>query len=251
MGLLDSLESYWKLDETSGTRVDSHGSNDLTDNATVGSASGIIKTSADFVDVNGESLSHVDNASLSTDGTDFSLSLWFYLNTTTTGTEGIIGKYNNNDTTQFEYYFIYRTGSDDLVFAIFKDSGAANPSTGLVSASPARDTFIHAVITINNTTLVETLVLNDGTPVTATMDEAHTNDTVSDFTIGNLSTPPGGESFTNGRVDEVGFWKRALAPAEKTQLYNGGAGLPYPFSSPVFESSGIGRMPGYLSFGRI
>lgn len=35
VGLLASLTSYWNLDEASGTRVDSHGSNDLTDNNTV------------------------------------------------------------------------------------------------------------------------------------------------------------------------------------------------------------------------
>jgi hypothetical protein len=34
------LESYWNLDESSGTRVDSHGTNDLTDNNTVLSGAG-------------------------------------------------------------------------------------------------------------------------------------------------------------------------------------------------------------------
>ena len=34
--LLTSLISYWKLDETSGTRVDVVSGNDLTDNNTVG-----------------------------------------------------------------------------------------------------------------------------------------------------------------------------------------------------------------------
>ena len=28
-------------------------------------------------------------------------------------------------------------------------------------------------------------------------------------------------------LDEVGFWKRKLSPAEMTALYNGGAGLPF------------------------
>lgn len=38
--LLTSLISYWNLDEPSGTRVDSHGDNDLTDNNTVTAAVG-------------------------------------------------------------------------------------------------------------------------------------------------------------------------------------------------------------------
>jgi hypothetical protein len=39
-GLLTSLTSYWNLDELNSTRVDSHGSNDLTDNNTVTRALG-------------------------------------------------------------------------------------------------------------------------------------------------------------------------------------------------------------------
>ncbi len=38
--LTDNLSAYWKLDEASGTRVDSAGSNDLTSNNSVGQAVG-------------------------------------------------------------------------------------------------------------------------------------------------------------------------------------------------------------------
>lgn len=41
-GLLTSLISYWELTEASGTRVDSHGSNDLTDNNTVTGNPGVV-----------------------------------------------------------------------------------------------------------------------------------------------------------------------------------------------------------------
>ena len=43
------LVSYWALDETSGTRYDSHGSNDLTDNNTVGYTTGVQGNAADFI----------------------------------------------------------------------------------------------------------------------------------------------------------------------------------------------------------
>lgn len=36
----------------------------------------------------------------------------------------------------------------------------------------------------------------------------------------------------NGDMDEVGFWNRALSSTEVSTLYNGGAGLQYPFSTP-------------------
>lgn len=35
----------------------------------------------------------------------------------------------------------------------------------------------------------------------------------------------------DGLIDEVGIWKRVLSGPEITQLYNGGAGLAYPFTS--------------------
>ena len=38
-----------------------------------------------------------------------------------------------------------------------------------------------------------------------------------------------GNSF-GGRIDELGVWDRALSTSEISQLYNGGAGLAYPFS---------------------
>ena len=65
MALSDSLVSYWILGEASGERADSHDSNPLTDNNTVGQAAGKITNAADFIPGNSEYLNHADNASLS------------------------------------------------------------------------------------------------------------------------------------------------------------------------------------------
>lgn len=54
------LVSYWKLDETSGTRLDTIGDNDLTDNNTVLSGTGLVDTAADFESTNSEYLSIAD-----------------------------------------------------------------------------------------------------------------------------------------------------------------------------------------------
>ena len=61
-GLLTNLVSYWKMDESSDgsaavTRVDSHGSNDLTDlSPYAASAAGIISNGALLVKANSEAL---------------------------------------------------------------------------------------------------------------------------------------------------------------------------------------------------
>jgi hypothetical protein len=46
---------------------------------------------------------------------------------------------------------------------------------------------------------------------------------------------------TSGLIDEVGIWSRALTGAEVTSLYNGGAGLQYPFTG-VSNNAFLGFM---------
>ena len=78
--LLTGLVSWWNLDETSGTRADSVGSNHLTDVNTVGYAAGKIGNAASFVAANNETLS--TETALFED--DFTLSMW--VKTPLTGT---------------------------------------------------------------------------------------------------------------------------------------------------------------------
>jgi hypothetical protein len=44
---------------------------------------------------------------------------------------------------------------------------------------------------------------------------------------GGVASP----QYHDGRIDEVGIWKRVLTAAERTQLYNGGLGYTYPFTA--------------------
>jgi hypothetical protein len=83
MALTDSLISYWKMDETSGTRYDSHGTNHLTDNNSVGSLTGKINSSAYFGPApTTKYLNHIDSSDFDVGDIDFTFSLWFltYIN---------------------------------------------------------------------------------------------------------------------------------------------------------------------------
>ncbi|MDA2917638.1 hypothetical protein MYX64_12505, partial [Nitrospinae bacterium AH_259_B05_G02_I21] len=90
-GLLTDLKAHWKLNEASGTRSDSHGSNDLTDNNTVGQAAGKIGNAADFIRVNSEYLSIADNADVSAGDVDITWALWVWLDDNT-NSHSLIGK---------------------------------------------------------------------------------------------------------------------------------------------------------------
>jgi hypothetical protein len=79
--LATGLVSYWELEEVSGTRVDSHGSNDLTDNNTVGSGTGIQGNCANLEKSNTEDLSISDASQSGLNITqDLSFSGWFNVN---------------------------------------------------------------------------------------------------------------------------------------------------------------------------
>ena len=82
MSFTDNFIAFWKLGEASGTRVDSIGSNDLTDNNTVTQAAGKIGNCAQFTAANSEYLSIADNAALSTGDIDFSIVFWVYFDST-------------------------------------------------------------------------------------------------------------------------------------------------------------------------
>lgn len=73
--------SYWKLDETSGTRADSIGSNNLTDNNTVLSGTGKVSNAADFEASNSEYLSIADasQSGLDLNAEDLTMLCWYNL----------------------------------------------------------------------------------------------------------------------------------------------------------------------------
>jgi hypothetical protein len=42
-----------------------------------------------------------------------------------------------------------------------------------------------------------------------------------------IGSDPSGTRYLDGRVDNVGFWKRVLTAQDRTDLYNSGKGLDY------------------------
>jgi len=82
--LWSSIVSYYSLDEGSGTRADSKGSNNLSDNNTVTSTSGVRGNAASFLSSNSE---YLDIASSPFDfNSDWTISGWMYLDSVGTAT---------------------------------------------------------------------------------------------------------------------------------------------------------------------
>lgn len=229
-GITTSLISYWKLDEASGTRFDElngcGGSGcDLTDNNTVTQATGKLGNAGQFTSANTEYLSRSDDADLSTGNIDFTVAAWAYLDTKSANMQ-IVSKYTATGN-QREYALMYEAGSDRFRFEV--DSTGAGALTNVLSnnfGAPSTGTWYFVVAKHDAANDQLSISVNAGTPNT-TSTSAGVFDSTSPFFIGNRS---GALGPWNGRIDAVGFWKRALSASEISCLYNSGAGLEYPFT---------------------
>lgn len=218
MALTDNLISFWELEESSGTRNDSTSSaNNLTDNNTVTSTTGLVGTAAVFTAANLESLTRADNASLSTGNIDFTVVFWVKM--TTAASVGLIYK---GDSTGIEYAITARSGGQ---FRLEVDNAA-----GLVNLTPVTTT---ATYTTGTWYMVEayhdsvndiiSININNGTAVTA----AYSLGSWDSGTSFYMGVDADFGDYMNGQLDQVGFWKKILSSTERSFLYNGGAGRTY------------------------
>jgi len=217
--LLTGLVSYWKMDEASGNAIDAHGTNDLTDNNTVGTLTGKIGDCRDFSGTN-EYFSHADNADLSVDGTSFSFAFWVNLDSVT-GLRALISKRDEAGTGEFVIYanaggggnapqfFNYTSGFNGVIASTF---GALSTGTWYLLACVADDAAKELRISVNAGT--QNVASYTGSVGATT----HT------FRIGVEQSEV---ADVDGKIDETGFWKRALSTSDITAIYNSGNGLSY------------------------
>ena len=229
-GLATGLVSYWELEEASGTRVDSHGSNDLTDNNTVLNATGKQGNGADFEAANAEFL----NIALGSTGLELnaSFSVAFWIKPETVGLQAI---YQSGTNTNF---WVIQSFQGRIFFT--EDNIADYTSDVTLSAG----TWRHVVVTKDGDAANNLKIYLDGS----------LNKT---FSSGAAASPTGTASMgvyntgSNSRyldavIDEFGIWSRAITSAEVSDLYNTGAGIPY-------DAGGGGGFtkPNYLGFSRL
>ena len=214
MALSDNLISWWELNETSGTRVDAHGSYDLTDNNTVGNGTGKQGNCADFIATNSEYLSSGTGfgTALGSSVTTFSMSFWFNADITS-GNDGIlsIGNFSN---TQGEFNVHLSSNNLTTLF----DNGASTSSFGHSDTT----NWHHYAVSYNGSSY--TIWLDNVKKHTAVSFSNTLNFSGLKMILGGYYNTP----YTyDGLLDEVGVWDKALSDAEVAELYNSGSGLAY------------------------
>jgi hypothetical protein len=216
MSLLDGLVSFWDLDELSGVRYDAFGPNHLTDNNTVGYTAGKVNNAANFVAANLEYLEITDAAQqgLKFGDSDFTIACWVKL-ATVSAYRFFITK--STDPSAYEYALDH-TGSAYRFYC--KNATTLTPVTGFGAATGA---WAFVVGWHNSVANNVNLQVNNATPVSA----SHTGGcqaTSAPVRLGAYGSSSGA-NFMDGAIDEIAVWNRVLTADEKTELYNGGAGI--------------------------
>lgn len=214
--LLDRLISFWSLEEASGTRLDAHGTNSLTDNNTVTQAVGKVGNAAQFTKANSESLSRPSSAAFQFGNTDWTIAAWVKPDTLEAN-QTVVAK---GDAFSANEYRLRLTNA----VANFEVFGAGGASVGVASVSAimvatAWHFLVGWVDTVANTV---NLQVNGDTPVSTTLTGPPVT-SASSFAIGAM----GSFFYFNGCIDQVSPWARKLTAGERTWLWNGGSGRSY------------------------
>jgi hypothetical protein len=216
--LLNNLVAYWKLDEGSGTRVDSHGSNNLTDNGSVGSATGKIGNAASF---DGANLLEATSSSFADVGAgdNLSISLWVHIDPS----NSLAFVLNKRGTSGQGYDLLYVGSSGELRWRL--DDGT---TTFQVTHTVSTNTWYHVVVSIDRATNIAAFYLDTVKLTTSIAGMGG----LSNTRPLRLAARELNQVELTGLIDETALYSRVLTDGsggEVSQLYNSGGAVTYPF----------------------
>ena len=216
--LLTGLVSWWDLDEESGVRADSviASGNDLTDNNTVLYAAGKIGNAASHVAAQTENLSKASTIF----PTSYHVAGWIKP-TTVAGT--------------IHFFDCGGAWPNTVQVAIAINGGKIQATigdgTGFVQTNsttgPSAGVWNFFDVSYDESTKKTSVSLNNEEPVVGSALSNTADRTSATLYLGCFLD---GSSFDyGGEMDLVGIWSRVLTADERTELYNAGSGLDYPF----------------------
>ena len=234
--LTTDLVAWWELGESSGTRFDSTLNNlDLTDNNTVGqkpALSPALDGAAHFTLANDEYLSHADDPLLSTVGS-FTFSAWVLADSLPAGAGSlavIAGKWTGTGSPR-EWLLCYNKDTNNFLFETYETGGSVTGQAFATTlGAPSIDTWYHVVARYDSSAGTCSIQVDDGSEDSAALTGADPGDTAAVFQLGKAGTSA---SQWDGKISNAGYWSRVLSAQNVTDLYQGGYGLAYPFSTTL------------------
>lgn len=224
MALTDSLAAHWRLEEASGTRVDVSGNgHDMSAQGTPGNRAGKLSNALDVTATDYCYYADSGNALDCPAGASLTAACWIYLDNLT------INGYPLNRWAEDWTLFFTAAGVVSMLARQTGSNATASTPAGTITTGAwyyLVGWFDHTV-GANGTVYVQ---VNNGTVYSTALTSAKTAGSglfVSLGDLGHTSTAFGGY---DGAIDSASIWTRVLTADERTSLYNGGAGLDYPFT---------------------
>ena len=219
-GLIKDLVSYYRLDETSGVRINSViGATDLTDNNTVGfSTDGVsskTENCADFVAANLEYLSH-DGDELRLGDSDWSIAAW--LKTDISSDQDAVGIWKTSANNR-EWRLWYRSSVGSYQFEVSSDGQSGTVSSVQSGTTSAGTWYNHIIIHDSVSNTIKYYI--DGTLKNTTSHSGGAFEGDGQFRMGHTFSS---SNFFDGKIDEFGVWSRVISARDISDLYNSGDG---------------------------
>lgn len=216
--------AHWRLNETSGTRVDAHsGGYDMSVHVSSGYDTGVLANAAVVSNTGPKAYYAADAAGLSFGDVAFAISGWHFYQAQTWNESGIMAKISTSGTgasyVEYELFF-------DKVALRYKWQVSNGTTMNTVAAStfgaPSVNTWYFLYCYHDPTANTLGISINNGAIDTA----AHSAGCVDGSNPLWLGMGSGGYP-NNGRVDSFSLWNSVLSSSEVADLYNSGAGLDY------------------------
>lgn len=221
---------HYKLNETSGSRVDSTANGlDLSVQGSVGSQTGKIGNASDHTEGGGgmaaNHLYRADNTGHSMGDIDFEICFWLKMIAFAGvgSTTPLVGKWQSGD---LEYAVRLPGGYPASIRFQFSVRNTANSATATLTAStfglPSTNVWYFLNVWHDSVNNLLGIRVNNGSEDTL----AHSGgvrDGTANFTLGYQDSATGGEVY----LDSVSGFKRLLTSTERTAMYNSGNGLDY------------------------
>ncbi len=237
-----SIISRWKLDEASGARADSVGSNTLTDNGTggVASASGQFSANAaDFESTDSDYLAITDIAHTGLDFTgNFTFAVWMKFESLPSGSEmSYFSKWGSIAANE-SYILAYQDVAGTKSFRYVLENSSAATTIGTANYSASTATWYHVCISVATTTPAATLYINgvsQGAFSNSSSSATSIRNGGADFNLGRRASA---SNYYDGMMQDGVLWSLALSSGEVTTLYN--SYFPAAFTSTRLPLLGVG-----------
>jgi len=231
---LTGMVAYWDLDEASGNRADSFGSNTLVDNNTVGSAAFVINNGSDHEASNSEYFTVADNSDLSMGDIDFWFAGWVKLESLSVNALLVWKSKNDSTSTNDREYSLAVNTSGDMQWLVSNDTsnGQVTWSTSLSLATKYFVVVYHD--SVNN--LVGISI--DGAAFQTSAWSGGSFDSNGSFVMGRQALT--GSNKLDGLMDEWQCRKASPPTIDDVEwMYNSGDGRPYAsYSATLVSLSG-------------